>query len=165
MRCTALEAYRDTLEYIIGVIAKSYAVIILVNLVALIVSIVLKNKFDLKKIRVALSGILICICLSASVVLIPRLIDLNQNAFTKIEDGRLFVGSTNSIGSGGSIMFYGYADAFSADGNSVRLTGINFFDLPQSPDPNQEYSGNIIYAKYSHQLIAVEQLDTEQLGS
>lgn len=158
----ALDAYRDTLAYVIGVIAKSYAVIILINLSALIVSVVLKNKFNLKKIRVALSVILICVCLSASVVLIPRLIDLNQNAFITIEDGKLSVGSTNSTGSGGSIMFYGYADAFSADGNSIKLTGINFFELPLSPDPNQEYFGDIVYAEHSRQLIAVKQSATEQ---
>lgn len=150
--------YREILETIIETIVKSYAVIISVNLVALIASIVLRNKFNLKRVRNALSVILICICLSAGVVLIPRLIDLNQNSYITIEDGRLSVGSTNSTSSGGSIMFYGYADAFSADGNSIKLVGINFFEL--SSNPYEEYYGDIVYAKYSRQLIAVEDQST-----
>lgn len=156
-----MELYRETLQYIIVTIAKSYAVIISVNLVALIATLVLKKKFNIKKIRNLLIAILICACLSAGFVLIPRVIDLKQNSFVTLENGKLFVGSTNSISVGGSIMFYGFADAFSADGNSVKLTGINFFDLPQSPNPNQEYYGDIVYAEHSRQLIAVENQPTE----
>ncbi len=156
-----MELYRETLEYIIGIIAKSYAVIISVNLIALIATVALKNKFNLKKIKALLTVILICACLSASIVLIPRVVDLKQNSFVTVENGKLSVGSTNSTSSGGSIMFYGFADAFSADGNSVKLTGINFFELSQRPNSNQEYYGDIVYAEHSHQLIAVENQPTE----
>lgn len=150
-----MDIYRDTLEYIIGVIIKSYAVIISVNLVALIICTVLKNKFNLKKIRVLLTVILICASLSAGLVLVPRLVDLNQSAFITIEDGKLSVDETNVLKNSGSIMFYGSADAFSSDGNSIKLMGINFFELSSS-DPYQEYYGDIVYAKYSRQLIAIE---------
>lgn len=151
--------YKETLEYIIGTIAKSYAVIISVNLAALVASIALKNKFNLKKIRILLSVILICACLSASLVLIPRIVDLKQNSFVTIEDARLSIDETNVLKNSGSIMFYGYADAFSADGNSIKIYGVNFFELSQNP--YEEYYGNIVYAKYSRQLIAIEGNSTD----
>lgn len=44
-----IEAYKETLEYIIETIVKSYTVILSVNLVALIVCVLLKIKCNLKK--------------------------------------------------------------------------------------------------------------------
>lgn len=94
-------------------------------------------------------------CLSAIFVLVPRLIDLKQNTFVTIENGKLVIDETNVLKNSGSIMFYGYADAFKSDGSSTKLLGVNFFEWP-SAEPNQEYYGNIVYAKYSRQLIALE---------
>lgn len=150
-----MDLYRDTLQHIIEIIAKSYIVIILVNLCALFFSFVLKNKFNTKKISITLTVILICVCLSASFVLVPRLIDLKQNTFVTIENGKLVIDETNVLKNSGSIMFYGYADAFKSDGSSTKLLGVNFFEWP-STEPNQEYYGNIVYAEYSRQLIALE---------
>lgn len=150
-----MDLYRDTLQHIIEIIAKSYIVITLVNLCALFFSFVLKNKFNTKKISITLTVILICVCLSASFVLVPRLIDLKQNTFVTIENGKLVIDETNVLKNSGSIMFYGYADAFKSDGSSTKLLGVNFFEWP-STEPNQEYYGNIVYAKYSRQLIALE---------
>lgn len=150
-----MDLYRDTLQHIIEIIAKSYIVIILVNLCALFFSFVLKNKFNTKKIIITLTVILICVCLSASFVLVPRLIDLKQNTFVTIENGKLVIDETNVLKNSGSIMFYGYADAFKSDGSSTKLLGVNFFEWP-STESNQEYYGNIVYAEYSRQLIALE---------
>lgn len=150
-----MDLYRDTLQNIIEIIAKSYIVITLVNLCALFFSFVLKNKFNTKKISITLTVILICVCLSASFVLVPRLIDLKQNTFVTIENGKLVIDETNVLKNSGSIMFYGYADAFKSDGSSTKLLGVNFFEWP-SAEPNQEYYGNIVYAEYSRQLIALE---------
>lgn len=149
-----IEAYRETLEYIIEIIIKSYAVILSVNLGALIACILLKNKFNLKKIRILLIVILICASFSATFVLVPRVVDLQQGNFVTIENGKLTVDETNVLKNSGSIMFYGLADAFSSDGNSIKLFGINFFEL--SPNPYEEYYGDIVYAKHSRQLIAIE---------
>lgn len=150
-----MDLYRDTLQNIIEIIAKTYTVITLVNLCALFFSFVLKNKFNTKKISITLTVILICVCLSAIFVLVPRLIDLKQNTFVTIENGKLVIDETNVLKNSGSIMFYGYADAFKSDGSSTKLLGVNFFEWP-SAEPNQEYYGNIVYAKYSRQLIALE---------
>lgn len=149
-----IEAYRETLEHIIGIILKSYAAILLVNLVALIASVILKNKFNLKKIRNLLIVILICSSFCATLVLVPRVVDLQQNNFVTIENGKLTVDETNVLKNSGSIIFYGLGDAFSSNGNSIKLLGINFFELP--PNPYEEYYGDIVYAKYSRQLIAIE---------
>ena len=51
-------------------------------------------------------------------------------------------------------MFYGLADVFSKEGKSFKLLGVNFFELSQNP--NEEYYGDVVYAKYSRQLIAVK---------
>lgn len=150
-----MDLYRDTLQNIVEIIAKTYTVITLVNLCALFFSFVLKNKFNTKKISITLTVILICVCLSASFILVPRLIDLKQNTFVTIENGKLVIDETNVLKNSGSIMFYGYADAFKSDGSSTKLLGVNFFEWP-SAEPNQEYYGNIVYAKYSRQLIALE---------
>ncbi len=150
-----MDLYRDTLQYTIEIIAKSYMVIILVNLCALFFSFILKNKFNTKKVSIALTVILICACLSASLVLVPRLIDLKQNKFITIENGKLVLDETNVLKNSGSIMFYGYADAFKSDGSSTKLLGVNFFEWP-SAEPDQEYYGNIVYAEHSRQLIAIE---------
>lgn len=150
-----MDLYKDTLQHIIEIIAKSYTVITVVNLCALFFSLALKNKFKTKKISITLMVILICVCLSASIVLVPRLIDLKQSTFVTIENGKLLIDETNVLKNSGSIMFYGYADAFNNDGSSIKLLGVNFFEWP-STEPNQEYYGNIVYAKYSRQLIALE---------
>lgn len=44
-----MDLYRDTLQNIVEIIAKTYTVITLVNLCALFFSFVLKNKFNTKK--------------------------------------------------------------------------------------------------------------------
>ena len=154
-----MDKYIKTLEYTIEVIAKTYMVIILVLLCTLFLCLILKNKFNTRKISMILTILLICAFLSAGVLLGPRLIDLKQNSFVTIENGRLLVDDTNSVSSGGSIMFYGFADAFTKDGSSTRLLGINFFELP-SAEPNQEFYGDIVYAKYSRQIIALEESGT-----
>lgn len=149
-----MDVYRDTLEHIIGIIVKSYAVILSVNVIALVVCILLKKRFKLKKIITLLTVVVICICLSASLVLVPRVIDLNKNAYIIVEDGKLLIDETNVLKNSGSIMFYGYADVFYPDGNSVKIFGVNFFELSQNP--YEEYHGDIVYTKYSRQLIAIE---------
>ncbi len=150
--------YTEILENIIEIIVKSYAVIISVNLAVLIVTTALKNKFNFKKIRTFLTVVLICACLSASIVLVPRFIDLQQNSFITIENARLSIDETNTLRNSGSIMFYGIADAFYSDGNSIKIYGVNFFEL--SPNPYEEYYGDIVYAKHSRQLIAIKDKTT-----
>ncbi len=152
-----MDLYRDTLQHIIEISAKSYVVIILVILCALFFSFVLKNKFNTKKVSIALIAILILVCLSAGVVLVPKLADLKQNSFVTIENSKLVIGETNSTGSGGGAVRIsgGYAYAYKSDGSSIQLVGVNFFELPSS-EPNQEFYGDIVYAEHSRQLIAIE---------
>lgn len=149
-----IEAYKETLEYIIETIVKSYAVILSVNLIALIVCTLLKNKFNLKKIRILLIVILICASFCFTLVLVPRVVDLQQSNFITIEDAKLVVDETNVLKNSGSIMFYGLADVFPQEGKSIKLLGVNFFELSQNP--NEDYYGDVVYAKYSRQLIAIE---------
>ncbi|MBR3995069.1 MAG: hypothetical protein IKI97_07290 [Clostridia bacterium] len=149
-----IEAYKETLEYIIETIAKSYTVILSVNLVALIACVLLKNKYNLKKIRVLLIVILICASFCFTLVLVPRVVDLQQSNYITIEDAKLVVDETNVLKNSGSIMFYGIADAFPKEGKSIKVLGVNFFELSQNP--KEEYYGDIVYAKYSRQLIAVK---------
>ncbi len=153
----SMDLYRDKLQHIIEISAKSYIVIASVILCTLFISFVLKNKFNTKKVSIALTALLVLVCLSAGVVIGPKLVDLKQNAFVTIENSKLVIGETNRTGSGGGAVRIsgGYAYAYKSDGSSIQVIGVNFFEWPSS-EPNQEFYGDIVYAEHSRQLIAIE---------
>ena len=53
------------------------------------------------------------------------------------------------------ISFFGFANILCSDGKTVEVSGTDFFEWPSSDELEQFY-GDIIYVKRSHQLIAME---------
>lgn len=150
-----MEDYREILLYTISIITKTYFVYMLSIVIALILCFIFKNKAKVRKIRNGLLAVLVCVLIAYSVLFIPRYIDLKNDSYIKVEEAALSIDETNTIKNSGSIMFYGYADVFLKDGGSIKVFGINFFEFPTS-DPYEKYYGDIVYAKHSRQIIAVE---------
>lgn len=151
-----MENYKEVLTYTIGMITKIYLVYGSVLMLAFIVSVIIKNKLNTKKVYRTLLVFFICTLISYAILVIPRLIDLRTDSYVQVKDATLIIDETNTISkSSGSIMFFGYGDVLSTEGDSVDVVGINFFELPSS-DPYVKYVGDIVYAKYSRQIIAIE---------
>lgn len=157
-----MDAYREILEHIIYATVKSHIIVASGLVVIAIICFLLKKKFNTKEIVKWSLIIAAVICLKAGVQTIPAVIDLKQNSFVTIEDGRLVpYRSSNHRFNAVAEFNQGEAYAIDKSGNSVGVCGTDFFDALSDKDV-QEIYGDIVYAKHSGQLIAVEK-DSENI--
>ena len=157
-----MDAYREILKHIIYATVKSHIIVASVLVVIAIICFLLKKKFNTEEI-VKWSLIIAAVtCLKAGAQTVPAIIDLKQNSFVIIEDGRL-VPYKNSNPRLDLIAKLNQGEAYAIDksGYSVGVCGTYFFDALSDED-TQEIYGDVVYAKHSRQLIAVEK-DSENI--
>ena len=144
-----MEKYRDILMYTISAITKTYLVYATIFVVILVFSLIFKRK----KVRNAMLIFLLCTIVVYSILVVPRFIDLHSNSFIKIENATIERDDFYNFNSDN--LFFGHANIFAADGRTIAVSGIDLFELP-STDELEQFYGDIVYAKRSRQLIAME---------
>lgn len=144
-----MESYRDILIYTISAISKIYLVYTAILVLVLVFSLIIKSK----KVRNVMLVLLICTLITYSVLVIPRFYDLHNNSFINIEDATITLDDMYTVST--NIMFFGFASIVTCDGKTIEVLGTDFFEFPSSK-LNEQYCGDIVYAKYSRQLISIE---------
>lgn len=144
-----MEKYREILMYTISIISKIYLVYVVVLVLALIFSIIIKAK----KVRNATLGLLICTVIIYTVLVVPRFYDLQNDSFIKVENAKIKLNDMYTVST--NIMFFGHAEIIQFNGKTIEVSGTDFIEIPPS-ESDKEYYKNVVYAKHSRQLIAIE---------
>lgn len=144
-----MEKYRDILIYTISAISKIYLVYVAVLVSLLVLSLIIKKR----KLRNAMLIFLACTIVVYAILVVPRFIDLHSNSFIKVENATIerddyYNFSTDNL-------FFGHGNIFQVDGKTIEVSGTDLFEFPPT-DELEEFYGDIVYAKRSHQLIAME---------
>ena len=152
-----METYNEILTDIILWVSKIYAVLFGVLIIALILCLLLKKKFNTKYLTIVVAGFLLCEIASYMIFSVPRVIDLKNESYVTVENSTLILDTSNNNPKGSNVMFFGYAHIMPENGKSIRVSGINYFDLTgiNELDP-EDYCYDIVYAEHSHQLIDME---------
>lgn len=152
-----MELYDETLIYTITTITKMYAINLGLVLIAFVVCLLLKKRINIKRPIQILIGIFLCGLVSYLLLIVPRVVDLKNSEYIRVENSTLIVDQFNNNPKGSNVMFFGYAHIMPKNGRSIRVNGIDFFDLSNIKNIDTAiYNYDIIYAKHSHQLIAME---------
>ena len=144
-----MEKYRDILMYTISAITKTYLVYAVVLVCILVFSLIFKKK----KIRNAMLVFLMCTLITYSILVIPRCLDLRDDSFIEVKNASITIDDFYTPSTDN--MFFGHANIFQLDGKTIEVSGTDFFEFPPT-DELEEFYGDIVYAKRSHQLIAME---------
>ena len=144
-----MEKYRDILMYTISAITKTYLVYAAALACILIFSLIVKSK----KVRNAMLVLLLCVLTTYSILVIPRYLDLRDDSFVEVENASIMIDDFYTYSTDN--MFFGHANIFQPDGKTIEVSGTDFFEFPPT-DELEEFYGDIVYAKRSHQLIAME---------
>ena len=144
-----MEKYTDILLYTISSISKIYLAYASVFVCLLVLSLIMKKR----KMRNAMLIFLLCTIVVYSILVVPRFIDLHSNSFIKIENATIERDDFYNFNSDN--LFFGHANIFQPDGKTIEVSGTDFFEFPPT-DELEEFYGDIVYAKRSHQLIAME---------
>lgn len=144
-----MEKYRDVLTITISVITKTYLVYAAVLMCVLIFSFIIKKK----KLRNTMLVLILCTLIAYAILVVPRFLDLHNDSFVKVENSTLIKDEMTTDST--NIIFYGSAYIVSSDGKSIQVSGTDFFEVPPYVQYEQYY-GDIVYAKYSRQLITME---------
>ena len=144
-----MEKYRDILIYTISAITKTYLVYIAVLTCVLVFSLIMKRK----KVRNAMLAFLICTLITYSILVVPRCLDLRDDSFIEVKYASVMIDDFYNYSTDN--LFFGHANIFQANGKTIEVSGTDFFEFPPTYEL-EEFYGNIIYAKRSHQLIAME---------
>ena len=144
-----MEKYRDILMYTISAITKIYLVYAAVLACILIFSLIIKSK----KVRNAMFVLLLCVLTTYSILVVPRYLDLRDDSFIEVENVSVMIDDSYNYSTDN--LFFGHAIIFQADGKTIEVSGTDFFEF-LTTDELEEFYGNIVYAKRSHQLIEME---------
>lgn len=144
-----MEEYRDILTHTISIITKTYLVYAAVLTLVLVLGLIIKSK----KIRNAMLGLLMCTLITYAILVVPRLYDLHNNSFVKVKNATIMFDEMYTVKT--DMLFFGHANIVHYDGKTISVSGTDFLEFP-AYDLYQKYYGDIVYAKYSHQLIAME---------
>ena len=144
-----MEKYRDILMYTISAITKTYLVYAAVLLCILVFSLIIKSK----KVRNAVLVFILCTLTAYAVLVVPRYLDLRDESFVKVENATVMMDNSYTFSTDN--LFFGHANIFLTDGKTINVSGTDFFEFPSSDELEQFY-GDIVYAKRSRQLIAME---------
>ena len=149
-----MEAYNEILTDIILWVSKIYAVLFGILIVALILCLLLKKKFNTKYLTIVVAGFLLCEIASYMIFSVPRVIDLKNESYITVESSTLILDPSNNNPKGSNVMFFGYAHIMQKNEKSIRVSGIDYFDLSGINElDSEDYCYNIVYAEKSHQLI------------
>ena len=88
-----------------------------------------------------------------SILVIPRFLDLRDDSFIKTENATIKIDNSYTFSTDN--LFFGFANIFQVDGKTIEVSGTDFFEFPPT-DELEQFCGDIVYAKCSHQLIALE---------
>ena len=152
-----METYNAILTAVIITVSKVYAVFFGILVFALILSLLLKKKFNTKYLTIVVTGFLLCEIVAYTFFAVPRVIDLKNESYVTVENSTLILDPSNNNPKGSNVMFFGYAHIMPENGKSIRVSGIDYFDLTgiNEIDP-EDCCYNIVYAEHSHQLIDME---------
>ena len=143
-----MEEYRDMLIYTISVISKIYLVVAVVIGIILVFGLIIKSK----KVRNAMLVFLACILITYAILVVPRFYDLHNDSFVKVENASIIPDDFYTYST--DIMFFGHADIILSDGETIEVSGTDFFEF--SSIEMEECYGDVVFAKYSRQLISIE---------
>lgn len=149
-----MDNYREILISTILLILKIYGTILAILGAILLILLIFKKYEKAQKFIKLTIVSLICTIIICVIQIFPRLFDLSQNSFVKINNSELIITDTNSVAWSGSVSFGGYSYAVPKNKNekSVFLIGITYTDISLV----KGQTGDIIYAKHSHQIITIE---------
>lgn len=148
-----MEMYLDFLTRNTWAIAKSNLVILGVLAVPLIITFLLRKRYE--KSSKILKSLLIIICLivlECGILVVPRICDIEQQSFVVVENGSFYLDATNSTYEDGSVMFYGVGRVKDESGKETMVLGVNFFDL-SNVNSYDKYNATVVYAKHSRQVV------------
>ena len=149
-----MEAYNEILTDIILWVSKIYAVIFGVLIVALILCLLLKKKFNTKYLTMVVACFLTCEIAAYLFFAVPRFADLKNESYVTVKNATLILDPSNNNPKGSNVMFFGYAHIMQKNEKSIRVSGIDYFDLSGINElDSEDYCYNIVYAEKSHQLI------------
>ena len=149
-----MEAYNEILTDIILWVSEIYAVFFGILVFALILCLLLKKKFNTKYLTIVVAGFLVCEIAAYLFFAVPRFADLKSESYITVENATLIPDPSNNNPKGSNVMFFGYAHIMQKNEKSIRVSGINYFDLTGINELDYEdYCFNIVYAEKSHQLI------------
>ena len=149
-----MDTYNEILTDIILWVSKIYAVLFGVLIIALILCLLLKKKFNTKYLTMVVACFLVCEIAAYLFFAVPRLADLKSESYITVENSTLILDPSNNNPKGSNVMFFGYAHIMQENEKSIRVSGIDYFDLTGINELNSEdYCYNIVYAEKSHQLI------------
>ncbi|OLA48443.1 MAG: hypothetical protein BHW39_01120 [Firmicutes bacterium CAG:552_39_19] len=146
-----MDKYNNVLLFVLKTVAIGNSILLGIILLTVIVSIILKNKIDFKKIISVCATLFICVLAEFSFFSIPRLIDIKEQNYITIENASIDLEAMNDYD--GSFLVYGLGSVKDSDGNSLTLTGTELINLPTDSSPHQVLNGTIVYAKYSKQIV------------
>lgn len=144
-----MDKYREILMYTISTISKIYLVYVAVLVFVLIFSLIVKTK----KLRNTMLGLLMCTLIIYAILIVPRFYDLKNDSFIKVENAKIMLTDMYTVST--NIMFFGHAEIVPFDGRTIEVSGTDFIVIP-SDELDKECYRNVVYAKYSRQLIAME---------
>ncbi len=159
-----METYNEILTDVIISVSKIYAVFCGILVFVLVLCLLLKKKFNTKYMTIVVTGFLLCEIASYVIFAVPRIIDLNNKSYVTVENSTLILDPSNNNPKGSNVMFFGHAYIMQNNRTSIRVSGIDYFDLTGINElDSEDYCFDIVYAEHSHQLINIKKQtsDTE----
>lgn len=143
--------YSELLIYMLKFIAISNLVLIGIILFVILVAYIFKRNIDFKKTRNTCCIIILCIFIECAVFAVPKIIDIKKEQYISVENVTLSIEAMNEYD--GSFLVYGIGNVKTPDGEQFNVTGTWLIDLPTDDSSHQEFTGTIVYAKYSKQIL------------
>lgn len=147
-----MEQYDNVILYVLKLVIVGNAILFGIILLAIVISLIFKNKLNYKKIINVCLTILLCGIAEFSFFTIPRVIDIKKQDYIVIENATITINAMNEYD--GSFLVYGIGKVKDTNGDSITLTGTELIGLPTDESSEQVLKGTIIYGKNSKQIVS-----------